>query len=92
MEMAASISKQHKLCFSTIKCPIYFTPVAWLELHVTELKLHTDSRMLSSLLRDGFRFTIDRRLTKKNARKKNTCRLNIPETCTRRVVFMNDFM
>jgi len=64
MEMAASISKQHKLCFSTIKCPIYFTPVAWLELHVTELKLHTDSRMLSSLLRDGFRFRSDRRLTK----------------------------
>jgi hypothetical protein len=26
---------------------------------------------------------------RKNARKQNTCRLHIPETCTRRVVFMN---
>jgi hypothetical protein len=38
MEMAASISKQHKLYFSAVKYPIYFTPVAWLELHGTEPK------------------------------------------------------
>jgi hypothetical protein len=51
----------------------------WNRTQASEWHFHTDSRMLSSLLRDGF--TIDRRQPKKNARKQiNTCRLNIPDT------------